>query len=62
MDVLYQLLGAFNGLPAWMRWVFVAISLAGIFGFTAFLTPVIGIIIAAGLFLVIGLIAGFHCG
>ncbi len=59
MDVLYQLLGAFNGLPAWMRWVFVSISLAGIFGFSVYLTPVVGIIIAAGLFLVIGLIAGF---
>ena len=60
MDVLYQLLGAFNNLPAWMRWVFVAISLACIFGLGAFLTPMVGLIVAAGLAIVIGLIAGFQ--
>ena len=60
MDVLYQLLSAFNSLPAWMRWVFIAISLAGVFGFSALFTPTVGIIIAVGLLLVIGLIAGLQ--
>jgi IcmF-related N-terminal domain len=60
MDVLYQILGAFSGLPAWMRWVFVAISLACVFGFGAFLTPIVGIIIAGGLLLVVLVVALFQ--
>ena len=57
MDILYQLLGAFNDLPAWTRWIFVAVSLACILGFGAFFTPLVGLIIAGGLLLIAVLVA-----
>jgi hypothetical protein len=60
MDILYQLLGAFNDLPAWTRWVFVVVSVACILGFGAFFTPLVGLIIAGGLLLIAVLVAGFR--
>jgi hypothetical protein len=59
MTILYALLGAFQSLPAWTRWIFVALSLAITLGFGAFLDTTAAIIVIVGL-LVVGLvIAGF---
>lgn len=60
MDVLYQLLGAFSSLPAWTRWIFVILSLAVVFGIGATMSPMVGLIVAIGLLLVVGLVFGFH--
>src|SRR5438874_2731718 len=59
MDTIYYLLSAFNNLPAWTRWLFVLLALAAVFGIGATLSPTVGLIIAIGLFVVIGLVSLF---
>ncbi len=57
MNIIYALLGAFSGLPAWTRWVFVALSLAVTLGVSSFFDTKIGIIIVIAI-VVIGALGG----
>lgn len=59
MDVLYLLLGSFNNLPSWIRWVFILLSLGIALGFGAFMSPIVGLIVAGGLLVVVLLLAAF---
>src|SRR6187549_1028099 len=59
MTILYALLGAFQSLPAWTRWIFVALGLAITLGFGAYLDTTAAIIVLVGLFVVGLIIAGF---
>ena len=57
MNVIYALLGAFSGLPAWTRWVFVGLSLAVTLGLSSFFDKRIGIIVVIAI-VVIGVLIG----
>ena len=49
MNIIYALLSSFSGLPNWTRWVFVGLSLAGVFGLSAFLNTTAAVIVIVGL-------------
>ena len=55
MNIIYALLGAFSGLPAWTRWVFVGLSLAVTLGLGSFFDKKIGIILVIAI-VVIGML------
>ena len=57
MNIIYALLGAFSGMPAWTRWVFVALSLAVTLGLSSFFDKKIGIILVVAI-VVIGMVIG----
>lgn len=59
MNIIYLLLGAFSGLPAWTRWVFIGLSIASTLGIGLFLSPTAAIIVVIGLVVVALLVAGF---
>jgi hypothetical protein len=55
MDILYFLLGEIRNLPAWTRYVFVLMMFVSILGFSAIFSPAVGLIIGAGVLVVVGL-------
>ena len=57
MQILYFVLNQIRDMPAWMRWVFVLLSFLTILGASAFITPMVGIMIGAGLVVVFGLVS-----
>lgn len=57
MQIIYALLGAFSSLPAWTRWLFVALSLATTLGLAAFFDKTVAIIVVIGV-VVVGLLVG----
>ena len=57
MNIIYALLGAFSGLPAWTRWVFVGLSLAVTLGLGSFFDKKIGIVLVVAI-VVIGMAIG----
>ncbi len=57
MSIIYALLGAFYGLPAWIRWVFVGLSLAVALGFGTLLDTTAAIIVVMGI-VAVGVLIG----
>ncbi len=60
MEILYFLLREIQGLPAWTRYIFVALMFLAILGVSAALSPIAGLIVGAGVLVVVGLVAGFR--
>jgi len=60
MELLYFILSNVSSVAPWVRYVFIALSLAVVLGLSAFVTPMVGIIVAVGIVVVLLLVGGFR--
>ena len=56
MEILFFLMQEVRELPAWTRWIFTVMMFATVLGVTHFVSPMVGVIVGAGVLGVVGLV------
>src|SRR4051794_40744006 len=56
MQILYFILQEARNLPAWTRWIFVLLMFMTVLGVSEMVTPMVGIMVGAGILVVLGVV------